>query len=157
MPSCSASSSSNRTTTSPRPTTCRWWSPDGDTRRLEAFHWGLVPLWAKDPSVGSRMINARAEALADKNAFKHAFRKRRCLVPADGFYEWKKDHRARRRSSRTSSTGPTASRWPSPGCGRSGGGPRHERASRDEALRSCTIVTTDANETGRRPSTTGCR
>ncbi len=59
-------------------------------RRLDAFHWGLVPRWAKDPSVGSRMINARSEGVAEKGAFKWAFRKRRCLVPADGFYEWKK-------------------------------------------------------------------
>jgi putative SOS response-associated peptidase YedK len=59
-------------------------------RRLEALHWGLVPRWAKDPSVGSRMINARAETLAEKNAYKAAFRSRRCIVPADGFYEWRK-------------------------------------------------------------------
>lgn len=62
----------------------------GGTRRLDSFHWGLVPRWAKDPSIGSRMINARAESLAEKNAYKHAFRKKRCLIPADGFYEWKK-------------------------------------------------------------------
>jgi putative SOS response-associated peptidase YedK len=63
---------------------------DGSARKVEALHWGLVPRWAKDPSVGSRMINARAETLASKNAFKHAFAKRRCIIPADGFYEWKK-------------------------------------------------------------------
>jgi putative SOS response-associated peptidase YedK len=63
---------------------------DGGVRRIDAFHWGLVPLWAKDPKVGSRMINARSETLASKGAFKPAFRKRRCIVPADGFYEWKK-------------------------------------------------------------------
>ncbi len=57
-------------------------------RRLEQLHWGLVPFWAKDPSVGNRMINARAESIADKNAYKRAFRKRRCIIPADGFYEW---------------------------------------------------------------------
>jgi putative SOS response-associated peptidase YedK len=63
---------------------------DGGVRRVEAFHWGLVPHWAKDPKVGSRMINARAETLAEKSAFKSAFTKRRVLVPADGFYEWKR-------------------------------------------------------------------
>lgn len=63
---------------------------DGGVRRLDAFHWGLVPHWAKDPSVGNRMINARAETVAGKNAFKPSLRKRRCLIPADGFYEWKK-------------------------------------------------------------------
>ncbi|MGI9646326.1 MAG: SOS response-associated peptidase [Ilumatobacteraceae bacterium] len=59
-------------------------------RRLDTFHWGLVPFWAKDPKVGSRMINARAETLAEKNAYKRPFARRRCLIPADGFYEWKK-------------------------------------------------------------------
>jgi putative SOS response-associated peptidase YedK len=62
---------------------------EGGVRRLDAFHWGLVPRWAKDPSVGSRMINARAETLAQKNAYKSAFRRRRCIIPADGFFEWK--------------------------------------------------------------------
>ncbi len=59
-------------------------------RRLETFHWGLIPFWAKDPSAGNKMINARAEGLAEKNAYKRAFTKRRCIIPADGFYEWKK-------------------------------------------------------------------
>lgn len=62
----------------------------GGVRRLEPIHWGLVPIWAKDMKVGNRMINARAETLAEKNAYKRAFRKRRCIIPADGFYEWKK-------------------------------------------------------------------
>jgi len=63
---------------------------DGGVRKLESLHWGLVPHWAKDPSAGNRMINARAETLAEKSAYKSAFRKRRCIIPADGFYEWKK-------------------------------------------------------------------
>ncbi len=57
-------------------------------RALEVARWGLVPSWAKDPSIGSRMINARAETVADKPAYRRAFAKRRCLVPADGYYEW---------------------------------------------------------------------
>lgn len=61
----------------------------GGHRQLEAMHWGLVPSWAKDPKVGNRMINARAETLAERNAFRNAFRKRRCILPANGFYEWK--------------------------------------------------------------------
>lgn len=61
-----------------------------DRRVLSAVRWGLVPSWAKDPSVGDRMINARAESLLDKSAFRNAFEKRRCLVPADGFYEWQR-------------------------------------------------------------------
>jgi putative SOS response-associated peptidase YedK len=63
---------------------------DGGTRRLDTFHWGLVPFWAKDPKVGNRMINARAETIAEKNSYKRPFAKRRCIIPADGFYEWKK-------------------------------------------------------------------
>ena len=56
--------------------------------RLGLLRWGFVPAWADDPSIGSRMINARAESLLDKPAFKQAAVSRRCLVPADGFYEW---------------------------------------------------------------------
>ncbi len=63
---------------------------DDGARHLDAFFWGLVPSWAKDAKIGSRMINARAETLAEKSSFKKPFATRRCLVPADGFYEWKK-------------------------------------------------------------------
>jgi putative SOS response-associated peptidase YedK len=59
-------------------------------RRLGTLRWGLVPPWAKDPSTGSRMINARAETVATKPAFRRPFERRRCLLPADGFYEWAK-------------------------------------------------------------------
>ncbi len=59
-----------------------------DERRLVALRWGLVPSWAKDPSIGSRLINARMETVAEKPAFRAAFARRRCLLPADGFYEW---------------------------------------------------------------------
>ena len=52
--------------------------------------WGLVPFWAKDPKIGSRMINARAETVDSKPAFRHAFKRRRCLLPADGYYEWQR-------------------------------------------------------------------
>jgi putative SOS response-associated peptidase YedK len=63
--------------------------PDGaPVRSLRTVRWGLVPSWAKDPSIGSRLINARMETVADKPAFKKAFAKRRCLLPADGYYEW---------------------------------------------------------------------
>ena len=57
-------------------------------RRLTVVRWGLVPSWAKDAKIGNRMINARMETLAEKPAFKRAFAKRRCLLPADGYYEW---------------------------------------------------------------------
>ncbi len=59
-------------------------------RRLGVLHWGLVPHWAKDPGIGSRLINARAESLAEKAAFRDSFRRRRCIIPADGFYEWER-------------------------------------------------------------------
>lgn len=59
-------------------------------RSLATLRWGLVPFWAKDLKIGSRMINARSETVADKPAFRRAFAKRRCLIPADGFYEWEK-------------------------------------------------------------------
>lgn len=55
---------------------------------LDQFHWGLVPFWAKDRTIGGRMINARAETLSVKPSFKLAFKRQRCLIPADGFYEW---------------------------------------------------------------------
>lgn len=61
---------------------------DGGTRTLDAFRWGLVPSWAKDLKIGARMINARAETVATKPAFRSAFAKRRCIIPADGFFEW---------------------------------------------------------------------
>lgn len=61
----------------------------GGARELAMLRWGLVPHWAKDISIGARMINARAETVADKPAFRDAFAKRRCLVAADGFYEWR--------------------------------------------------------------------
>ncbi len=62
----------------------------GAGRELVLLRWGLIPRWAKDPSIGNRMINARAETVAEKPAFRAAFRDRRCLVAADGFYEWRK-------------------------------------------------------------------
>lgn len=62
----------------------------GDKRALGAFRWGLVPSWAKDPSEGARRINARAETVASAPTFRKALRSRRCIVPADAFYEWEK-------------------------------------------------------------------
>jgi putative SOS response-associated peptidase YedK len=61
---------------------------DQGDRELTHFQWGLIPSWAKDPSMGVKMINARAETAAEKPAFRAAFKRRRCLIPATGFYEW---------------------------------------------------------------------
>lgn len=61
---------------------------EGGAREVAMLRWGLVPSWAKDPSVGSRMINARSETVGEKPAFREAFRSRRCAIPASGFYEW---------------------------------------------------------------------
>jgi putative SOS response-associated peptidase YedK len=65
-------------------------NPQTRTRALDLLRWGLVPLWAKDPSFGPKAINARSETIATNNIFKDAFARRRCLVPADAFYEWRK-------------------------------------------------------------------
>jgi putative SOS response-associated peptidase YedK len=59
-------------------------------RKVELFQWGLIPSWAKDPAIGSRMINARAETLDEKPAFRSSFKRHRCVILADGFFEWKK-------------------------------------------------------------------
>lgn len=61
-----------------------------EPEKLNYFKWGLVPFWSKDPNIGFKLINARAESIEEKPAFKTAFSKRRCLIPANGFYEWKK-------------------------------------------------------------------
>ena len=113
----------------------------GEVRRLEVARWGLVPSWAKDPSIGSKMINARAETLATKNAFKRAFQRKRCIVPADGFYEWKVVPGQRRKQpmyihradgDRLAFAG-LWELW------------RNPEAPDDPPLRSCTIITGPAN------------
>ena len=68
---------------------------DGGQRRLEVLRWGLIPPWADDPGIGSRMINARSETAPGKPSFRRAFRERRCLIPADGFYEWQRTNGAK--------------------------------------------------------------
>jgi putative SOS response-associated peptidase YedK len=63
--------------------------PNDDKAAADFFIWGLIPMWAKDPSIGSRLINARSETLAEKPSFRGSYRHKRCLILADGFYEWK--------------------------------------------------------------------
>ena len=65
--------------------------PNNGENRLEFFNWGLIPSWAKDPEIGNRMINARSETLADKPSFRTPLRKHRCLILANGFFEWRQN------------------------------------------------------------------
>ena len=65
--------------------------PNSGTGRVEFYRWGLIPSWAKDPKIGNRMINARSETLAEKPSFRNAYKRRRCVVLADGYYEWRKE------------------------------------------------------------------
>jgi putative SOS response-associated peptidase YedK len=69
--------------------------PQADRREVAMLRWGLIPSWADDIHIGNRLINARAETLATTPSFKRAFKSRRCLVPADGFYEWKKSDKTK--------------------------------------------------------------
>lgn len=108
------------------------------SRELVLMRWGLIPSFARDPAVGYRMINARAESVADKPAFREAFASRRCLVLADGFYEWqpggpygKTPHYIRSPDKKPFAFAGLWDRWHAPD---------------GRALETCTIVTTDANE-----------
>ena len=130
---------------------------DGGTRRLDAYHWGLVPFWAKSPAAGSKMINARAETIAEKNAYRRPFAKRRCIIPADGFYEWKKipGQKAKqpyfitRRDEEPLAFAGIWEIWRGPD--------KAKDKDAAEQLRSCTIITTVARTRRWRRSTTACR
>ena len=119
---------------------------DEPGRELAAIKWGLVPFWAKDPSIGNRMINARAETVAEKPAFRAAYRRRRCLVLADGFYEWKRveGHKRKQPMYLTSIDGaPLAFAgvwdvWKDRNC--------LDEAGEPLELYSCTIITGEPNE-----------
>lgn len=112
---------------------------DAGTRAVEFLRWGLVPSWAKDISIGNRLINARAETLNEKPSFRTALKKRRCLILADGFYEWAKPKQTRsasipfyfqRKDSKPFAFAGLWEIWHSP---------------EEDVLRSCTIITTGAN------------
>lgn len=111
--------------------------PSGGAREVVLLRWGLIPSWAKDPSLGDRMINARAETAAGKPAFRSAIRRRRCLVPASGFYEWKRTngrkqpYYIRRPDGKPFGFAGLWESWEGPG---------------QAAVESCTILTTSANE-----------
>lgn len=105
---------------------------------LQAFRWGLVPGWAVDPAAGVRAINARAESIADKPTFKEAFRRRRCLVPASGFYEWQRSSGGKIRT-------PFYFTPEQSGAALVFAGLWDEWHRGGEVLRSFTIITTEAN------------
>jgi putative SOS response-associated peptidase YedK len=113
--------------------------PETGARIGQSMRWGLVPHWAKDPSVSYRMINARAETVAEKPAYRKLLAKKRCLVPADGFYEWRVGPDGKKQPVRFTLAGgglfAFAGLWTS----------WLDRES-GELLDSCTIVTTTANE-----------
>jgi putative SOS response-associated peptidase YedK len=110
-------------------------SPGG--REATFFKWGLVPSWAKDASVGAKLINARAETVQEKPSFREAFKRRRCIIPADGFYEWqrtggrKQPFFFRMRDERPFGFARLWERWEGAG---------------GEVINSCAILTTEANE-----------
>jgi putative SOS response-associated peptidase YedK len=113
--------------------------PDASSPAREAvmLRWGLIPSWATDPAIGNRMINARSETIAEKPAFRAAFQRRRCLVAADGFYEWKTEGRAKQPyflhfpDDRPFAFAGLWDRWEGPD---------------NSDIETCTILTTDANE-----------
>ena len=110
---------------------------DNGKRSMKTMKWGLIPSWAKDPSIGNRMINARVETLTEKPSFRDALKKRRCLIPADSFYEWQKLGKVKQpvrivlKSREAFGLAGLWDCWTSP--------------AQEEVL-SCTIITTEANE-----------
>lgn len=114
---------------------------DAESKQVEWLQWGLVPFWAKDPTIGSRLINARSETAFEKPSFKYAFGKRRCLILADGFYEWQKSAGKSSRpfyfSMRSGEPFAFAGLWEF----------WQPKDQPGEALSTCTILTTAANET----------
>jgi len=105
--------------------------------RIEPVRWGLIPSWAKDPSIGNRLINARAETLAEKPSFRKAFAKRRCLIIADGFFEWRPVGKRKipvyifLKSKAPFGIAGLYETWKAPD---------------GKEIRTCTIITTDAND-----------
>ena len=115
-------------------------APENEHRECVLLKWGLIPSWAKDPSIGYKMINARAETVADKPSFRKAFKHQRCLVIADGFYEWKREGKAKQpyyirfKDSRPFAFAGLWESW-------------KDKSKEDSPkIDSCTIITTEANE-----------
>ena len=111
--------------------------PDTSTRKLVMLRWGLIPSWAKDPKIGSQCINAKAETVAVKPSFRSAFKKRRCLVVATGFYEWQVQGRTKQPmwiGLRSKQPFAFAGLW------------EHWTPAEGESLETCTIITTEPND-----------
>lgn len=108
----------------------------GDGREMTLLKWGLVPSWAKDAAIGAKLINARSETIEEKPSFRDAFRRRRCIIPADGFYEWKREgggkqpYFFRLKDERPFGFAGLWDRWEGEG---------------GQVINSCTILTTEAN------------
>lgn len=109
-----------------------------ESKEMAGCKWGLIPFWARDPKIGNNLINAKAETIAEKPSFKRAFAKRRCLIPADGFYEWQKRGKApsqpmyiRRRDGGLFAFAGLWEEWKSP---------------EGEPIETCTIITVEPNE-----------
>jgi putative SOS response-associated peptidase YedK len=106
-------------------------------RTLARLRWGLIPSWATDPTIAYKLINARAETVAEKPSFRSAFKQRRCLIPASGFYEWKKEGKRKQpffirpRDGGLFALAGLWERWQAP---------------EGEIVETCTILTTEANE-----------
>ena len=120
-------------------------------RSLSMLRWGLIPAWAKDPAIGYRLINARSETVAEKPSFRSAYRRRRCLIPADGFYEWQRLGKIRQpwlfglRDGAPFAFAGLWERWTVPE-GAALTGSLAELGAGDP-VETCTILTTAANET----------
>jgi putative SOS response-associated peptidase YedK len=111
--------------------------PEDTQRQFQMLHWGLIPSWAKDAKMGARLINARAETVTEKPSFRAAFRKRRCLVLGDGFYEWQQQEKKKQPYYFRLNDGQPfafAGLW------------EHWQASDGEVIESCTLLTTEANQ-----------
>ena len=113
---------------------------ENEQRSLSTLRWGLIPSWAKEAAIGSRMINARGETVAEKPAFRSAFKRQRCLIVTDGYYEWKKvgskkqPYYIRMRDEQPFAMAGLWEQWR---------GPKNEPL--DEPMQTCTIITTSSN------------
>ncbi|PSB28884.1 SOS response-associated peptidase [Chlorogloea sp. CCALA 695] len=112
-------------------------SAPGGEKQLQMLRWGLIPSWAKDAKIGAKLINARAETVSEKPSFKAAFKRRRCLIVADGFYEWQRQEKQKQpyyfrlQNSQLFAFAGLWEQWKSPD---------------EDIINSCTVLTTEAND-----------